>query len=374
MDGPAVLRPRQQARLARGVKDEEHAMSPKLNAAIAVIGIDIGKNSFHVVGLDWRGAIVLRQKWSRGQVEGRLANLPPCLIGMEACVGAHHLSRKLTSLGHDARLMPAKYVRPYSRGQKNDFRDAEAIAEAVQRPTMKFVATKTAEQLDLQALHRVRERLVSQRTGIINQIRAFLLERGVAVRQGLRFLRAELPRILATPCDVLSPRMVRVLEGLAADWRRLDERIERLSSEIEALARRDAGCERLMSVPGVGPIISSAMVAAIGAGEAFSKGRDFAAWLGLVPKQISTGDRTILGKISKRGNRYLRVLFVQAAWVVLIKPKSWQRHGLKPWLEAAKRRLHHNVLAIALANKLARIAWSVLAHGRAFEASKIQVA
>ena len=369
-----MLRPRQQAKLARGVKDEEHAMSPKLDAAIAVIGIDIGKNSFHVVGLDWRGAIVLRQKWSRGQVEGRLANLPPCLIGMEACVGAHHLSRKLTSLGHDARLMPAKYVRPYSRGQKNDFRDAEAIAEAVQRPTMKFVATKTAEQLDLQALHRVRERLVSQRTGIINQIRAFLLERGVAVRQGLRFLRAELPRILATPCDVLSPRMVQVLEGLAVDWRRLDERIERLSSEIEALARRDAGCERLMSVPGVGPIISSAMVAAIGAGEAFSKGRDFAAWLGLVPKQISTGDRTILGKISKRGNRYLRVLFVQAAWVVLIKPKSWQRHGLKPWLEAAKRRLHHNVLAIALANKLARIAWSVLAHGRTFETSKIHAA
>jgi len=346
-------------------------MSAKLNSAIAVIGIDIGKNSFHVVGLDRRGAIVVRQKWSRSQVETRLANLPPCLIGMEACVGAHHLSRKLTSLGHDARLMPAKYVRPYSRGQKNDFRDAEAIAEAVQRPTMKFVATKTAEQLDLQALHRVRERLVSQRTGIVNQIRAF---RGVAVRRGLRFLRAELPRILGTSCDVLSSRMVRVIEDLADDWRRLDERIEGVSSEIEVLARRDAGCERLMSVPGIGPIISSAIVAAIGAGDAFSKGRDFAAWLGLVPKQISTGDRTILGKISKRGNRYLRVLFVQAAWVVLIKPKSWDRHGLKHWLEAAKKRLHHNVLAIALANKLARIAWSVLAHGRAFEASKLQAA
>jgi transposase len=349
-------------------------MSHKLNSEIAVIGIDIGKNSFHVVGHDKGGAIVLRQKWSRGQVETRLANLPPCLIGMEACVGAHHLSRKLRVLGHDARLMPAKYVRPYSKGQKNDFRDAEAIAEAVQRPTMKFVATKSAEQLDLQALHRVRDRLVSQRTGIINQIRAFLLERGVAVRQGLRFLRAELPRILATPCDVLSPRMVRVIEDLVGDWRRLDERIEGLSNEIEVIARRDVGCERLMSVPGIGPIISSAMVAAIGTGDAFTKGRDFAAWLGLVPKQISTGDRTILGKISKRGNRYLRVLFVQAAWVVLIKPKSWVRHGLKPWLEAAKKRLHHNVLAIALANKLARIAWSVLAHGRAFEASKIQVA
>jgi transposase len=317
-----VLLPHQRSTLARGAEDKEHAMSQTLNAAIAVIGIDIGKNSFHVVGHDDRGAIVLRQKWSRGQVEARFANMPVCLIGMEACVGAHHLSRKLQGLGHDARLMPAKYVRPYSKGQKNDFRDAEAIAEAVQRPTMKFVATKTADQLDLQALHRVRERLVSQRTGIINQIRAFLLERGIAVRQGQRFLRAE----------------------------------------------------RLMSVPDVGPIISSAMVAAIGAGDAFSKGRDFAAWLGLVPRQMSTGDRTILGKISKRGNRYLRVLFVQAAWVVLIKPKSWERYGLKPWLEAAKKRLHHNVLATALANKLARIAWSVLARGRSFEARKIDEA
>ena len=349
-------------------------MSEKFNSEIAVIGIDIGKNSFHIVGQDRRGSIVLRQKWSRGQVEARLANLPPCLIGMEACTGAHHLSRKLQALGHDARLMPAKYVRPYSKGEKNDYRDAEAIAEAVQRPTMKFVATKSADQLDLQALHRVRERLVGQRTGIINQIRAFLLERGIAVRQGQRFLRAELPRILATPSNALSPRILQMIQDLTSDWRRLDERMEGLSGEIEAIARHDIGCERLMSVPGVGPIISSAMVAAIGAGDAFSKGRDFAAWLGLVPRQMSTGDRTILGKISKRGNRYLRVLFVQAAWVVLIKPKSWERYGLKPWLEAAKKRLHHNVLAIALANKLARIAWSVLARGRGFEASKLRVA
>ncbi len=158
---------------------------------VAAVGVDIGKNSFHVVGLDQRGAIRLRQKWSRGQVEARFANLPPCLVGMEACVGAHHLSRRLKALGHDARLMPAKYVRPYSKGQKNDFRDAEAIAEAVQRPTMKFVATKTADQLDLQAVHRVRERLVSQRTGIINQIRAFLLERGIAVRTRAEMLMAE---------------------------------------------------------------------------------------------------------------------------------------------------------------------------------------
>src|SRR5690349_14861442 len=239
-------------------------MADKLDSVIDVIGIDIGKNSFHVVGLDGRGAVVLRQRWSRGQVESRFANMPPCLVGMEACVGAHHLSRRLKALGHDARLMPAKYVRPYSKGQKNDFRDAEAIAEAVQRPTMKFVATKTVEQLDLQALHRVRERLVSQRTGIINQIRAFLLERGIAVRQGRLSLRMVLPQILATPPDVLSPRMLHIIEDLAGDWRRLDERIEALSDEIGAIARQDTGCERLMSVPGIGPIIASATVAAIG--------------------------------------------------------------------------------------------------------------
>jgi transposase len=237
---------------------------------------------------------------------------------------------------------------------------------------MKFVATKSADQLDLQALHRVRERLVGQRTGVINQIRAFLLERGIAVRQGLHFLRAELPAILAKRTDVLSPRMLHVIEDLAGDWRRLDERIEALSSEIGALACGDPACERLMSVPGIGPIISSAIVAAIGSGDAFAKGRDFGAWLGLVPKQMSTGDRTILGSISRRGNRYLRTLFVQAAWVVLVKirPEGWERYGLKSWIEAAKERLHRNVLAIALANKLARIAWAVLHNGRAFECVK----
>jgi transposase len=179
-----------------------------------------------------------------------------------------------------------------------------------------------------------------------------------------------LPGTLATRTDVLSPRILRIIESLAGDWRRLHARIEGLSSEIETLARQDKAYERLMTVPGIGPITSSAMAAAIGTGDVFSKGRDFGAWLGLVPKQISTGDRTILGKISRRGNRYLRVLFVQAKWIVLVKVKCWERYGLKSWIEAAKKRLHHNVLAIALANKLARIAWAVLNKGCAFECVK----
>jgi transposase len=185
-------------------------------------------------------------------------------------------------------------------------------------------------------------------------------------------LRQQLPDILAKCTDVLSPRIIRIIEDLIGDWSHLDERIESATNEIEALARGSESCRQLMTVPGIGPIISSAMVAAIGTGEVFSKGRDFGAWLGLVPKQISTGDRTILGSISRRGNRYLRALFVQAAWVVLVKlgPKQWERYGLKSWIEAAKKRLHHNVLATALANKLARIAWAVLNKGRAFTCVK----
>lgn len=334
---------------------------------IATIGIDIGKNTFHLIGLDGRGAIVLRQKLSRGQVAARLSNMPPCLVGMEACVGAHHLSRQLLALGHDVKLIPGQFVKPFLKGQKNDFRDAEAVAEAVQRPTMRFVPTKSVDQLDLQALHRVRARLVGQRTATVNQIRAFLLERGIAVRQGLRFLRQVLPDILANRADALTPRMVHMIEGLATDLHHLDERLDALTAEIEALAGSDEACRRLMTIPGIGPIIASAMVATIGDGSAFRRGRDFGAWLGLVPRQISTGDRTILGRISKRGNSYLRTLFVQAARVVLLRPANWPKHSFGQWLDAAVKRMHHNVVAAALANKLTRIAWSVLYHDRDYE-------
>ena len=336
-------------------------------STVATIGIDISKNTFHLIGLDQAGNIVLQLKTSRAQLERRLANIPRCLIGMEACSGTHHIGRQLEALGHDVRLMPAQYVKPFLKGHKNDYRDAEAIAEAVQRPTMSFVRIKTPEQMDLLALHRVRSRLVSLRTGVINQIRGFLIERGITVRQGPAPLRKALSDILSASSLTLSPRMVRVISDLAEDWRRLDDRIASVSAEIEALAEKDGPCQRLMTVPGIGPIISSAVVAAIGNGSGFKQGRDFGAWLGLVPKQESTGDRTILGKISKRGNKYLRTLFVQAAHVILARRPSAAMRGLWPWIAQASKRLHRNMLAIALANKLARIAWAVLTGGREYQ-------
>src|SRR6266705_1006568 len=336
-------------------------MSRKTEAGLAcTIGIDTGKNTLHLVGLDAKGAVVLREKLARGRIAARLANVPPCLIGIEAGMATHYVARELLVLGHDVRQVPPSYAKPFRQAHKNDFRDAHAIAEAVQRPSTRCVPVKTDAQLELQALHRVRSRLIGGRTAAINQIRSFLLERGITVRQGLRFLRQQLPQVLATRTDVLSPRMIRIIEDLSSDWRRLDERIEHVTEEIELLASDSEACRQLMTVPGIGPIIASAMVAAIGNGAAFAKGRDFAAWLGLVPKQMSTGDRTILGRITKRGNRYLRTLCMQGARVVLLRPANWAKHSFGPWLTAAANRLHHNVLATALAIKLARIAWTVL--------------
>ena len=346
-------------------------MPRKNTDTIATIGIDIGKNTFHLIGLDKRGAIVMQARLSRSQLGRRLANIPRCLIGMEACAGAHHLGRMLEGFGHDIRLIPAQYVKPFLKGHKNDYRDAEAIAEAVQRPTMRFVRIKTPAQMDLLALHRVRSRLVSQRTGVINQIRGFLIERGIAVAKGPGPLRKALPEILGSRSDVLSPMIVRIIEQLCADWRRLDTWIGEATDEIEQLAAQDACCQRMMTIPGIGPTISSALVAAVGDASGFANGRDLSAWLGLVPRQMSTGDRTILGRISKRGNRYVRTLLVQAAHIILVRRPKTAKPGLWDWIEAASKRLHRSILVIALAKKLARICWAVLARGTAYQSKGV---
>jgi transposase len=339
----------------------------------ASIGIDIGKDVFHIVGFDAHGKIVLRKKFKRLALESELAKLPPSIVGLEACLSAHFVSRTLRRLGHTPRIIPAIYVKPFSKGQKNDYNDAEAIAEAALRPNLRVVQEKTQDQLDLQALHRVRARLVSRRTATINQIRAFLIEHGIAVRTGANSLRRSLFAILENRADELSTRMSDLIVGLYEDWLWLDERIEALTSEIEQISHQESNCKRLMSVPGIGPIISTAMVAAIGTGEAFERGRDFGAWLGLVPRQYSTGGKSILGRISKRGSRYLRTLFIQAANVILMRPQIWERFSFGAWLKAAQPRLHRNKLATALANKLARIAWSVLRHNTVFDAHRVEV-
>ncbi len=275
-------------------------------------------------------------------------------------MSAHFVSRTLRKLGFDPRIIAAKYTKPFVKDQKNDYNDAEAIAEAVLRPNLNYVQEKSQDQLDLQALHRVRSRLVSRRTATINQIRAFLLEQGIAVRTGSSSLRNSLFAILDNRANEISSRMHDILIGLYEDWLWLDERIDATSTEIEQISKYDGGCQLLMSIPGIGPIISTALVAAIGNGSAFERGRDLGAWLGLVPRQYSTGDKPILGRISKAGNRYLRMLLVQAAHVLMMRPKLWQSLSFGDWLERASKRMHKNKLAVALANKLARIAWSVL--------------
>jgi len=341
--------------------------------AFSSIGIDIGKDVFHLVGFDSSGKVVLRRKIKRLALVSTFENLSPCIVGMEACLSAHFVSRTLRKPGFEPRIIPAKYSKPFVKGQKNDYNDAEAIAEAALRPNLNLVAEKTQAQLDLQALHRVRSRLVSRRTATINQIRAFLIEQGITVRSGAHALRNSLFAILKNREDEISPRMGDIIISLYHDWLWLDERIESTTNDIEAISQCEGNCQRLMSVPGIGPVISTAVVAAIGAGEAFERGRDFGAWLGLVPRQYSTGGRPILGRISKRGSKYLRTLFVQAAQIILMRPHNWEKFSFGPWLKEASKRMHKNKLAAALANKLARIAWSILRHGKDFDTHRIEV-
>src|SRR5689334_20018364 len=321
------------------------------SAPLTVIGVDIGKEVFHLVGFAADGKIAFRKRIRRLGLKEAFEQLPPCIVGMEACLSAHFVSRTLRALGHEPRIIPAIYVKPFLKGQKNDYNDAEAIAEAALRPNLRLVKEKSQDQLDLQACHRVRSPLVARRTATINQIRAFLIEQGIAVRTGPRALRNSLFAILENRKDEISPRTAKLIRGLYEDWCCLDKRIDSVTGEIEDLSQAEAKCRRLMSVPGIGPLISTAVVAAISTGEAFERGRDFAAWLGLVPRQHSTGGRSVLGRISKRGSRYLRTLLIQAAKVLLMRPHDWPRFSFGAWLKTASQRLHRNKLAVALANK-----------------------
>jgi transposase len=339
--------------------EEDHPMK------VDTIGIDLGKTVFHLIGLDEPGNVVVKKRCSRTQLLRFTAKAPACLIGMEACCGSHHLGAALTAQGHRARLIPPQFVRPFVKSNKNDYRDAEAIAEAVQRPTMRFVPIKTKDQLDLQALHRVRDRLVSRRTSLVNQIRAFLLERGITFRQGRAHLWGRMPVILEDAGPSLSPLMSKVLHELWQEWKALEEQIEAVSRQIAVIANQDGACQRLREIPGVGPLVATAMVAAVGNGSAFVKGRDFAAWLGLVPRQRSTGGKAKLLGISKRGNPYLRRLFIHGARSILTTADR-KKLSFGTWMSQLEHRAHRNVAIVAVANKLARIAWAVLAKGETY--------
>ena len=334
---------------------------------IVTLGLDLGKNWIHVVALDAEGRIVLRRRVGRDRLLKQTVNMPACLIGMEACCGAHHLGRALAAQGHTVRLMPPQYVKPFVKSNKNDYRDAEAGAEAVQRPTVRFVPLKSEAQLDLQTIHRVRQQLVGRRTALINQLRAILLERGITVPQRRRVLEARHPAICADEEDRLSPRVRHLIEDLRAEWGALDGRIAAFDAELAAAAKRDDVCRRLCEIPGIGAPNATALVAAVGNGTAFDKGRDLAAWLGLVPREYSTGGKQRLLGISKRGNKYLRTLLVHGARAAL--PHLAARDdALGIWLRGLIARVHRNVAVVALANKLARIAWAVLAGERRYGA------
>jgi transposase len=324
------------------------------------IGIDLGKTVFHLVGLNLRGEVVVRKKFSRKQLLHYTANLHVDLIGMEACGGAHFLGRALREQGHEVRLMPAQYVKPFVKTNKNDFIDAEAIAEAVTRPRMRFVPIKTDDQLDMQSLHRVRERWVMRRTAIVNQVRGLLLERGITLPKGRSHLDAALPRILEDAELNLSGALRTLLSQLKLELDQMAMRIGEADAVLNKTARENADCQRLLAIPGLGPVTATALIAAIGNGAAFHNGRGFAAWMGIVPGEYSTGGKQKLLGISKRGNPYLRRLFIQGARAVL-QQSTKQTSGLRAWLAQLSARTHPNVAAVALANKLARMAWAVLA-------------
>jgi transposase len=333
---------------------------------ITTIGLDIAKSVFQVHGVDAAGQVVIRRQLKRRYVLPFFQKLPPCLVGIEACASSHHWSRELQALGHTVRLMPPVYVKPYVKRQKNDATDAEAICEAVTRANMRFVPTKTPEQQSCLMLHRTRHLFIRQQTAVINAIRAHLAEFGIVAPVGRNGVE-QLLSIVADSSDERLPDVARVcIAALGAQLRMLKAQILNFDRQIMAWHRSNEASKRLDEIPGVGPVLATALVASVADPKAFRSGRDFSAWIGLVPEQNSSGGKDKLGGISKRGDRYLRSLFTTGALAVIRYAKI---HGTKhrPWLAALLARRPTKVVAIALANKIARMAWAMMAKGECYK-------
>lgn len=333
---------------------------------VTTIGLDIAKLVFQVHGVDATGRVVIRTRLSRAQVRRFFEQLAPCLVGIEACATAHYWARELKTLGHNVRLMPAHYVKPYVKRQKNDAADAEAICEAVTRPTMRFVPVKTPEAQALALIHRIRAQFVGQRTAMLNALRAGLGEFGVVTAHGLRGA-SEILRI-ATAGDDRVPELVRGFYAMMADAiRTVEQRVSDLDRQIAETSKGDDTCKRLCTIPGVGPVTSSTIMALAGDVGRFSTGRDFAAWIGLTPRQNSSGGKARLGRITKAGDQTLRTLFVLGAFAV-IKRARINPAKASPWLIALMNRKPALVAAVALANKMARIVWAIMTRGGSYRA------
>ncbi len=335
---------------------------------ISRVGVDLAKNVFHVHGVDQKEKPVWRRKLSRGKwLKVLLGKVEPgCEVGMEACAGAHHWARQLQGHGFTVKMIAPQFVKPYVKSNKNDANDAEAICEAMSRPSMRFVSMKSVEQQDIQAVHRIRSELLAQRTAKANQIRGLVGEYGLVAPQRLSYLRAALPGWLEDAENGLSERFRRLLNGLWGDLVELDTRVGELDDEIDAIAKRDPVAKRLQQLRGVGPITATALSAAVGSAEQFAKGRDMAVSLGLTPKQHSTGGKERLLGISKRGDPYLRSLLVHGGRSVVRTAKG-KEDRLSQWVMGLAARSHPNVAAVAMANKTARIAWAMIRTGADYQ-------
>lgn len=329
------------------------------------MGIDLAKQVFQLHGVDRTGKVLIRKQLRRAQMLDYFSKQIGCLIGMEACGGAHYWARELTKLGHDVRLMAPQFVKPYVKSGKNDANDAEAICEAVGRPNMRFVAIKTVEQQVVQAEHRIRARLIRSRTALSNEIRGLLAELGIVVAASLGRLRRAIPELLEDGENGLPGNFRVLLAKLSEELRVIDDTIATYDARIAQSAREDDRIKRLLEVEGMGPVVASALVAAVGSATQFSSGRDMAAWLGLTPKQHSSGGKSRLSGISKRGDKYVRTLLIHGARAALNAAKN-KEDGRSRWVMSLSTRRNKNIATVALANKNARIAWSILSRGEPY--------